>query len=107
MDRYPYSRYTILLEATRALAHIGVHIYTPRFRPINGSKRVCEAFLAYVIDTKKEELSLSDIPTINDYPDVFPEELPRLPPQREIEFAIDVVRGATLASITPYQMAPV
>ena len=34
MDRYPYPRYTILLEATRALAHIGVHIYTPRFRPI-------------------------------------------------------------------------
>ena len=34
MDRYPYPRYTILLEATRALAHIGVHIYKPRFRPI-------------------------------------------------------------------------
>ena len=30
MDRYPYHRYTILLGATRALAHIGVHIYTPR-----------------------------------------------------------------------------
>ena len=34
MDRYPYPRYTILLEATRALAHIGVHIYTQRLRPI-------------------------------------------------------------------------
>ena len=34
MDRYPYPRYTILLEATRGLAHISVHIYTPRFRPI-------------------------------------------------------------------------
>ena len=36
---------------------------------------------------------------------MFPEELPRLPPQREIEFAIDVVSGATPASITPYKMA--
>ena len=50
--------------------------------------------------------SLSDIPTISDYPDVLPKELPGLPPQREIEFAIDVVQGATPTSITPYRMAP-
>ena len=66
-----------------------------------------EAYLAYVIDTKKEKPSLSDIPTVSDYPDVFLEELPGLPPQREIKFAIDVVPGATLASITLHRMAPV
>ena len=38
---------------------------------------------------------------------MFPKELPGLPPQREIEFAIDVVQVATPASITPYRMAPV
>ena len=65
----------------------------------------CEAYLAYVIDTKKEELSLSDIPTVSDYPNVFPKELPGLPPQREIEFAIEVVPGATPTFITPYRMA--
>ena len=54
-------------------------------------RKGCEAYLAYVIDTKKVEPSLSNIPTVSDYPDVFPEELPGLPPQREIEFAIDVV----------------
>ena len=70
-------------------------------------RKGCEAYLAYVIDTKMAEPSLSNIPTVCDYPDVFPEELLGLPPQREIEFAIDVVRGATLASITPYRMAPV
>ena len=37
---------------------------------------------------------------------MFPEELSGLPPHREIEFVIDVVPGATLASITPYRMAP-
>ena len=67
-------------------------------------RKVCEAYLAYVIDTKKAEPSLSDIPTVHDYPDAFSEELPRLPPQREIEFTIDVVQGATPASITPYRM---
>ena len=38
---------------------------------------------------------------------MFPEEFPRFPPQREIEFAIDVVPSATPASITLYRMAPV
>ena len=37
---------------------------------------------------------------------MFAEELPGLPPQIEIEFAIDVVLGATLASIILYRMAP-
>ena len=67
----------------------------------------CEAYLVYVIDTKKAEPSLLDTPTFCDYPDVFHEELPGLPPQREIEFAINVVPGATPASITSYRMVPV
>ena len=65
-----------------------------------------EAYLAYVIDTVKARPSVSDIPTVSDFPDVFPEELPGLPPHKEIEFAIDVVPGATPASIISYRMAP-
>ena len=65
-----------------------------------------EAYLAYVIDMVKARPSVSDIPTVSDFPDVFPEELPELSPHREIEFAIDVVPGATPASITLYRMAP-
>ena len=42
-------------------------------------RKGCAAYLAYVIDTKKAESSLSNIPTICDYPDVFPEEFPGLP----------------------------
>ena len=67
-------------------------------------RKWCEAYLAYVIDTKKAKPSLSNIPTICDYSDMFLEEFPGLPPQREIEFAIDVVLGATLESITPYRI---
>ena len=70
-------------------------------------RKGCEAYLAYVIDTVKARPSIFDIPTVSDFPDVFPKELPGLPPQREIEVAIDVVPGATPASITPYRMAPV
>ena len=69
-------------------------------------RKGCEAYLAYVIDTIKSRSSVSDIPTVSDFPDVFSEEFPGLPPQREIKFPIDVVPGATPASITPYRMAP-
>ena len=69
-------------------------------------RKGCEAYLAYVIDTVKARPSVSDIPTVSDFPDMFLEELPGLPPQREIEFSIDVVPGATPTSITPYKMAP-
>ena len=69
-------------------------------------RKWCEAYLAYVIDTKKAEPRLSGILIICDYLDVFLEEFPELPLQREIEFAIDVVSGATPTSITPYRMAP-
>ena len=80
--------------------HLSRVIFTSTARTM--VRKGCEAYLTYVIDTKKVEPSLSDIPTVCDYPDVFPEELPGLPPQRKIEFAIDVVQGATLAFITPY-----
>ena len=66
----------------------------------------CEAYVAYVIDTVKARPSVSDIPTVSDFLDMFPKELSELPPQREIEFTIDVVPGATPASVTSYRMAP-
>ena len=67
-------------------------------------RKRCEAYLAYFIDTKKVDPSLSDIPTVCDYPYVFMEELSGLPPYTETEFAIDVVPSATPASITSYRM---
>ena len=70
-------------------------------------RKGCEAYLAYVVDTEKAKPSSSDIPIVCDYSNVLLEELPGLSPRREIEFAIDIVPGATPASITPYKMAPV
>ena len=67
-------------------------------------RKGCEAYLAYLIHTKKAEPSLLDTPTVCDYLDVFSKELPELPPRREIEFTIDIVPDATLTSITPYRM---
>jgi len=41
------------------------------------------------------------------YMDVFPDEIPGLPPRREIEFAIDFIPGVGPVSISPYRMTPV
>ncbi|KAA0063967.1 gag protease polyprotein [Cucumis melo var. makuwa] len=48
------------------------------------------SILASVVDTREIDVSLSSEPVVRDYPDVFLEELPRLPPHREIEFAIEL-----------------
>ncbi|KAL8147994.1 hypothetical protein AgCh_005357 [Apium graveolens] len=66
----------------------------------------CEAYLAHVVDTKKETSILDDIPIVREFPDIFPEELPGLPPDREIEFSIDLIPGAEPVSKAPYRMAP-
>ena len=49
---------------------------------------------------------VDDVPIACEFPDVFPEELPGLPPDREIEFCIDVVPGTAPISLPPYRMAP-
>ncbi|KAL4032803.1 hypothetical protein IC575_005885 [Cucumis melo] len=54
----------------------------------------------------KVDVSLSSEPVVRDYPDVFPEELPWLPPQREIEFAIELEPGTVPISRAPFKMAP-
>ena len=43
---------------------------------------------------------------VSEFPDVFPEELPGLPPDRETEFTIEVMLGVAPISIPPYRMAP-
>ena len=43
-------------------------------------QKECEAYLAYVIDTEKARPSVSNIPTVSDFPNVFPKEFPGLPP---------------------------
>jgi len=49
---------------------------------------------------------MSVIPMVNEFEDMFPEEVPRLPPRRKVEFSIDLVLGIGPISMTPYRMAP-
>ncbi|XP_071739537.1 uncharacterized protein [Rutidosis leptorrhynchoides] len=66
----------------------------------------CDSFLAYVIDAKKEKKTVADIPEVRDFPEVFPDELPGLPPVREVEYRIDLMPGSTPVAKAPYRLAP-
>ena len=68
-------------------------------------RKGCQGFLAYVVN-EENDLKLEYIPIVRDYPDVFPEDLPGLPPEREVEFTIDLAPGTTPISKAPYRMAP-
>ncbi|KAD3066980.1 hypothetical protein E3N88_34860 [Mikania micrantha] len=61
---------------------------------------------ASVKATSSDEPNISDYPIVCEFPDVFPKELPGLPPDREVEFTIDLIPGAEPISKAPYRMAP-
>ena len=49
---------------------------------------------------------LTSIPVVCEFPDVFPKDLPRLPPDHEVEFSIELEPGTAPISRRPYRMAP-
>jgi hypothetical protein len=69
-------------------------------------RKGCPVYLAYVRETKKGSVELANIPIVREYPDIFPEELPGLPPVREIEVSIDTLPRTSHIAQSPYRMAP-
>ncbi|GKC89984.1 putative reverse transcriptase domain-containing protein [Tanacetum coccineum] len=70
----------------------------------------CQIFLAQISAKKEEDKSegkqLKDVPVVRDFPEVFPEDLPGLPPARPVEFQIDLIPGAAPVARAPYRLAP-
>ncbi|GJX87555.1 reverse transcriptase domain-containing protein [Tanacetum coccineum] len=66
--------------------------------------RGCQAFVAQVMEKKSDEKRLDDIPIVREFPDA--EELPGLPPVRQVEFQIDLIPGAAPVARAPYRLAP-
>ena len=60
----------------------------------------------YAIESADSEMQLEKVPVVNEFFDVFPEDLPGLPPDREIEFEIYLATGTEPISIASYRMAP-
>nr|GEX27403.1 putative reverse transcriptase domain-containing protein [Tanacetum cinerariifolium] len=70
----------------------------------------CQIFLAHIFAKKEEDKSegkqLKDVPVVQDYPEVFPKDLPSLPPAPPVEFQIDLIPGAAPVARAPYRLAP-
>ena len=57
-------------------------------------------------EIKNKDVKLEDIPVVKEYPDIFPEEIPGLPPKRKIDYEIELEPCARPISKPPYRMAP-
>ena len=64
------------------------------------------SFLAHVVKDEGKGVKIQDTPIVRDFPEVFPDDLPGLPPIRPVEFQIDLVPGATPVAKSPYRLAP-
>lgn len=64
-------------------------------------------FLTHVLNTIISEVRLEDIPVVQNFFDVFPDKLLRLPQKQEFEFAIDLVPETYPISLSLYRMAPI
>ncbi|GKD26688.1 hypothetical protein Tco_1232902 [Tanacetum coccineum] len=64
------------------------------------------AFMTHVMDTSFENKDVEDVPIVNKFLDVFLKDLPGILPERQVEFRIDLVPGATPIAKTPYRLAP-
>ena len=70
-------------------------------------RKGCQGYLAYVVEKRKEGTMVNEIPVVREFPDVFLDDIVGLPPEREVEFTIDLIQGTEPISIPPYRMAPV
>nr|GEV36369.1 putative reverse transcriptase domain-containing protein [Tanacetum cinerariifolium] len=70
----------------------------------------CKVFLAHITMKKAEDKSkerrLKDVPIVRDFPEVFLEDLPGIPPTRQVEFPIDLIHVVEPVAWAPYRLAP-
>ena len=69
-------------------------------------RKGCQGYLAYVVETGKEGTVVDEIPVVREFLDVFPYDIAGLPPDREVEFIINLIPGTEPIPIPLYRMAP-
>jgi hypothetical protein len=91
----------VLLVAARQWVLAGNTLTTPEKKRIH-FKSTFELKGSKVNSLKG--VSLDEVPVVKEYPDVFPEELPGMPPDRDVEFIIDLLPGTGPIAKRPYKM---
>ncbi|GAA0174869.1 hypothetical protein LIER_28161 [Lithospermum erythrorhizon] len=70
-------------------------------------RKGCIGYLAHIVDMEKNEVRLEDVHIVKDFVDMFPEELPGIPSEHEVQFLIELISGTAPNSMAPYRMAPI
>jgi len=70
-----------------------------------GRRPIKTGFLWSLVETLIKPFIIEKILVVRDYPDVFPNELPGMPPKREVEFRIDLIPSTRPVSISPYHLS--
>ncbi|GKD59332.1 putative reverse transcriptase domain-containing protein [Tanacetum coccineum] len=73
--------------------------------PYGNKTLTVESNKVHVTEKKLKEKRLEEVPVIHDFPEVFPDDLPGLPPPRQVKFQIDLIPGAAPVARAPYRLA--
>ena len=76
---------------------------------LKARKMLSMGYLYHLVRAKDSSLetpSLESVPVVYEFPEVFPKDLPGIPPKREIDFGIDLLQHIQPISILPYRMTP-
>ncbi|XP_057745699.1 uncharacterized protein LOC130963613 [Arachis stenosperma] len=87
-------------------APVVVNSYYLNSMIINCSGTECQGIMLLTAGVSGDDQSLEQIPVVCEFSDVFPDDINEFPPNREVEFAIELVPGSGPISITPYRMSP-
>jgi hypothetical protein len=68
-------------------------------------RKGCKLYVIPALNEKGVEKGIEHIPLVREWGEVFPEELPGMPPKRELEFTIDLKLGTETIARTPYRMS--
>ena len=69
-------------------------------------RKGCQLYAAHILEaTENETPRLEDYQVLQEFRYVFPNEIPRIPPKRDIDFTIELVPGSAPVSKTPYRMS--
>ncbi|GJS48785.1 putative reverse transcriptase domain-containing protein [Tanacetum coccineum] len=80
--RITYGNKTMIVEGDKGVSRLKVILCIKARKYV---EQGCHLFLAHVTESKSKEKRMKDVPVIRDFPEVFPEELPGLPPPRQVE----------------------
>nr|GEZ88625.1 reverse transcriptase domain-containing protein [Tanacetum cinerariifolium] len=99
----PYKNKTLVVKSDSGVSRLKVISYIKARKYI---ERGSQLFIAQVTEKEPAKKQLQDVPVICNFPEVFPNDLPGLPPPRQIEFKIELILGAAPVAHAPYRLAP-